>query len=234
MTKLTKPTIVDGLYECTDVNPTIIIKNLVYFLYDCTYCVGGMFENVIYKELPNVWSYREIDTFTDEEKKYECTCDKVNGCTVDGLINKKVETTGENFVTLVAAFDDIATRIDDDFYAHAINKNFIIREYVESFPKRMKEVFYDGTVIVRNASNICNAIDSAYDHYGSDHCLIKLETDETVQFEKPTLEEFIEMLYSIKYKKFNMEYESIRECEVKINKNEKLIEIMVEFDYYEE
>ena len=200
-------------------NEKLILNEFVYFIYTNTHCLGGKHKGILYKELPNIWSQRK--NFTEDEKKYECTGEWHDDCTVEEDINKYIPGN----VNLVWKFNKIKKdgtlnlEIYDSWKMMNIPR---VLGFMKHFSTMGKNVFLNKTI------NITNYSGSSEDHRGSNHCLIDLPVDTNITLTNPTLEEFIEALWMIKYKKFDTNYEMCVGSKISIKKN--ILTIDVNFD----
>ncbi len=197
---------------------TILIE-MVDFIYTNTHCLGGKHKGILYKELPNTWSQR--NTFTDDEKKYECSGTCFNDCTVQNEINKYVKGN----VNLIWKFNKekkdgtLNLQIYDNL-KHLNNPKVL--GFIKNFSKLRKNIFLNKTIKITNNSG------DSEDHRGSNHCLIDLPMDTNIILTNPTLEEFIEAFWLIKYKKFDTNYEMCVGSKLSVKNN--IITINVNFD----
>lgn len=197
---------------------TLDMKDLIELLYKSTYFIGGMHEGILYKELPNNWSSRESrnDPFTDDEMKYACDGDEHNDCTVKNRINNCV---GGN-IDLVWEFGAIHAKHAKYYKSLNIPS---VWEFIATFPKIRKDLFFDGVIIIYSEAH------ADEDHRGTNHCLIQLPFKVFILLEKPTLEQFVDALYTARYKKFDKWYELFVDCDIEETKNKMLITL--NFDY---
>ncbi|VBB18626.1 hypothetical protein YASMINEVIRUS_1111, partial [Yasminevirus sp. GU-2018] len=212
--------VVDKLCELSESDIATTIKVFIDLIYKNTHCVGGMHKKTLYKELPNTWSGRK--NFTEDEKKYECTGEAYNDCSVEGKINKYVR--GD--IKLIWKFNKIkldqtvSLTIDKDAH-NALNKPKVLG-YMKTLSNRKSDIFFNGTIVIDSG-----AYDSE-DHRGSDHCLISLPTENRVRLESPTFEKFVEALYLTKCKKFDKWYELYTGCVVTVDGS--MVTIKTKFD----
>lgn len=215
--------ILDKLCELSGGSIERVLKEFVQFMYDNTRCVGGLSKGILYKELPNSWSDREV--FTDEEKKYECTGEAFDDCTIESKINK----FEGNDIPLIWEFKSVkqngTVNLDVKRDEFKLMKKSAMLGYMKTLNKRKDEVFFNGTIKIDSKAR------ETEDHRGSNHCLIMLPFETDVELKNPTFSEFIEALYLSRYNKFNGWYELYAGAEVKFSASKKSIIIKTSFDY---
>ena len=190
-----KQSILDRLITLSEASRNDILSELVTIIYDNTHCVGGKVKNVLYKELPNIWSSRKDESFSNEEKEYECKGKMYDDCTVSDRINNPTKET----VKLIWDFNNknIEGTINKNIKGTTISLKFNKRkitilnkpnvvEFLETLPIMREDVFMYGNVQI-SGDSWCSG-----DHRGSDHCLISLPINRVVQLTNPSLDQFIE------------------------------------------
>lgn len=194
-----KVPILDTLVALSGVSKEEVLQEFVSLIYDNTHCVGGKVKDTLYKELPNTWSQRK--NFTDEEKKYECDGEGHDDCTVSGKINKSAKGN----VKLIWKFNK--TKTDGTTVSLSVDKKWkaLNKPKVLGFLKKCLEVRKD--VFLKGVVQINTDGHDSEDHRGSNHCLIDLPVDTSVKLTDPSLEQFIEAFWMIKFKKFDRWYE---------------------------
>lgn len=215
-----KEPVIDILMTLSGASKEDVLQEFVELIYENTHCVGGKIKDVLYKELPNTWSQRK--NFTEEEKKYECGGEAYDDCTVSSKINKPVKGN----VKLIWKFnktkaDGVTVNLNVDKEWKALNKPKVLGFMKKSHEHR-KEVFLQGQVQINSNSH------DSEDHRGSNHCLIDLPVNKSVTLTNPTLEQFIEAFWMIKFKKFDKWYELYVGSKISSKKN--MIVIDCSFD----
>lgn len=207
--------ILNTLMKLSKQSKNVVLQEFVKLVYDNTHCVGGKLNGKLYKELPNAWSMRK--TFTEEEKKFECTGDWTNDCTVSDKINKHVKGNVKliwNFNKIKVDHSSVSLTTDEDW--KVFNQPKVLGYFKKALDLR-KKVFLTGEVHISSDSH------DSEDHRGSNHCLIDLPVSAYVKLTNPTLEQLIEAFWAIKYKKFDKWYEL---CVGAVVSNEKGVTVI--------
>jgi hypothetical protein len=207
--------LIDTLIQITNGTKEYLMKEFVQFVYMNTHCIGGKFGNKLCKELPNPWSMRK--DFTKEEMGYVCDCTDSEGCPVEDKINKPVKNA-----KLVWEFNSVKKNqtlnleVDD----LKLFKDPKVLGFMKHFEKTKDSVFMNETITITGDSHYSE------DHRGSDHCLIELPVDTQITLQNPTLEQLIEALWLIKYKKFDTNYEMCIGSKILYKKNVLTLGVM--------
>jgi len=208
---------IDTLIQITGGTKEELLKEFVQFVYMNTHCLGGKFGNKLCRELPNPWSMRK--DFTKEEMGYVCDCTDSEGCPVEDKINKLVKNA-----KLVWEFNSVKKNqtlnleVDD----LKLLKDPKVLGFMKHFEKTKDSVFINETITITGDSHYPD------DHRGSDHCLIELPVDTQITLQNPTLEQLIEALWLIKFKKIDTNYEMCIGSKVLYKKN--ILTLGVMFD----
>lgn len=196
-----------------------VLMFLVHLLYIDVRLTGAIHNDIKYSELPNDWSWNN-DALTDEDKSKKCDgYGECNSLNVPRDVGAKVTFTFD--YSNLKEKSMIGT-IENYFPEFDIPG---VYDYLAKLDEMDDQPFFKGTIKIRNPCGINE------DHRGSDHCEIVLPFRDEVTLTNPTLNEFINGLYSLKSHKFDKNYEMFINCRFYKPEEGDDISIVTDFDH---
>lgn len=201
-----------------------IVKTIIKIISDSTRLEKLEYLGYKFEEIPNQWSRHNRKTLTPQQKKLMKMIEdnpELNG-------SLKIDDKTEHELNYIFSWDYTEEETIYEVIAKSKtkisekNKEKLI-EMLSELEKHKNKIFYKGDVKIVNKSGFND------DERGSNFCILDIPYYETIEMESPTLNDVVEMFYSVKSHKFENWYELYTDCKVTYKNGTMIIEL--EFDH---